>query len=266
MYGLRSALLAALILALQGYLVVAGYACSSLVCPAGAYWLALMLWLGVHLGILARCKLSVPFLAYALLLGYGGLVLAVALIEGWLVFAVLASTVLVLDLLAASGADGSCTIPALAASITGYQALVSLVAGVAPDPPGIVPVAVLEGFLLTTLYIDAFLASRAGRRTWTVLMALGFAFLAVAGVAAAYSSIAYRLVEVHNIRVNCTWARFCVELPGREVAVPPWLYTLILFIQLAYTGAILALPVSSVRGSGGAARTGGRRVRGDTRR
>ncbi len=247
MYALRSALLAALVLALQGYLVVAGYMCSSLVCPSGAYWLTLMLWLGVHLGLLARCRLEAPFTAYALLLGYGGLALAVALIEGWVVLALLSATALVLDLLAASGRGGACTAPALAASIVGYQAVVSVVAGIEPDPSGIVPVAVLEGVLLTTLYIDSVLAARAGRRTWTVLMALGFAFLAVAGVAAAYSSIAYRLLAEHGFGINCTWARFCVDLGGREVAIPPWLYTLILFIQLAYTGAILALPVSGAK-------------------
>lgn len=255
MYGLRGALIASLILALQAYLVLAGYMCESLLCPGGAYWLTLSVWLGGALGLLSRCRVLERYRTPVVLVaGYGALVFAVALVSDWLVLALLAFAALMLNMVLYSSSREACSVTALLTVLIGYNMLVSLLTGVQPEVAMVPVIALLGAFLLTAAYIDAILAGEAGRRGWLIPMALGFVFLAVAGFAAAYVSMAYRLAAIRGISTACNWSVYCVKAGSKIIPLPSWLYMLALFMQMAYTGAILALPPRLRGGRGGVQR------------
>ncbi len=252
MYGLRGALIASLVLALQAYLMLAGYMCWSISCATGAYWLAVSLWLGGSLGLLSRCRILYRYrMPVILVAGYGALAFSVALVEQWLIVSLVTFAALILNIVLYVARGEECSVTALLSVLIGYDMLVAAVYGIHPGVATVPPIALLSSLLLVASYIDALLAEEAGKRGWLIPMALGFTFLAVAGFAAAYVSMAYRLAAVKGMATSCTWSRYCVLLGSRVVPVPSWLYILVLFLQLAYTGAILALP-PRLRGGGSA--------------
>ena len=243
MYGLRGALTASLILALQAYLILAGYMCDSISCASGAYWLAVSTWLGGVLGLLSRCRILRGYrIPVILVSGYGALAFAITLVEHWVILALLTLAALMLNTVLYLVRDESCGVAGLLAIIIGYDMLMAALYNVYPGVATVPPIALLASLLLVSSYIDAVLVEEARGKSWLIPMVLGFVFLAIAGFAAAYVSMAYRLAALRGLSTRCAWSRFCVILDSKIIPVPSLLYTLTLFLQLAYTGAILALP------------------------
>ena len=243
MYGLRGALTASLILALYVYLILAGYMCENMSCASGAYWLASSVWLGGVLGLLSRCNALRDYRTpIILVLGYGAIAFAVTLVEYRVILILLTLAALILNILLYPMQRESCGVIGLLAVVIGYDMLMAILYDVYPKVVTVPPIAVLASLLLVSSYIDAVLAEEARGRSWLIPMALGFVFLAIAGFAAAYVSMAYRLAALRGVSTKCAWSRFCVLLDSKIIPVPSLLYTLTLFLHLAYTGAILALP------------------------
>ncbi len=263
MHRLRFVLLASLVLALEGYLGVVAYFCPDPGCVHGAYWMLWGLWTGSVLAMVLRCRggrVSLPVISVLLPAGYGVFSSAVALLIGSPPLAVTIAAIVALTVLGAWW--GECSSLFLVLLLLAYDAGVSLLLNIKPILPVVVPVAVLAGLFSLLLYLDAYRLARVARSSpWPVVAALGLILLAIAGFYAAYISQAYRLAAHEGLSASCSISAYCVRLGNRtEIPVASSTYALLYLVQLALTGALLALPVPR---SQGFTRVGGATVGGN---
>ena len=248
MHRLRLALLASLVLAMEGYLGIVAYACPDPQCLEDGYWMLWGLWIGSSLALTAKCRSTrvASTTGGMLAAGYGVLLAGAALALGYPPIAVTTAAVVALLVLATNWGD--CNSLLLGVALQIYDAGITLLAGINPEVLAVIPVSVLTGFTITLIHADAYLlASIAGRTAWPVAAALGLVLLAVDGFYAAYVAQAYRLASGSALSTNCTWSIYCVHTGASEIPVASTAYSLLYMLQLALTGTILSLPLPRKR-------------------